>query len=327
MKNYVVERFGAEVAAEAASRWGINDADLIDLGGFESFVYEAPIAGADAVLKIGHSDRRSVDLLVAEAEFTRYLAAESITVSAALVSSAGNLVERMPDGSGAEFLATAWSKAPGDAVGRENDDAKFWAAHGALLGRMHSASISYKPTGLRRPDWDDMVFLDDSLHIPETDIAATQHRDTILRSLRELPKDRGTYGLVHHDAHGGNVLFDGTAVTIFDFDDCGYNWFANDLAIVMYYSLLAFDDPVDAAHSIWPVFIDAYQNHHHLEPWWFEQFALFLAWRDNLLLSVIHRSRASITDMDVDAWIAGYHERHATGLPLIDFDFTTGVVA
>lgn len=38
------------------------------------------------------------------------------------------------------------------------------------------------------------------------------------------------YFLIHADLHAGNLLVDGDAVTVIDFDDCGYGWFLYDLA-------------------------------------------------------------------------------------------------
>lgn len=325
MKKYVVDRYNDAIAAHAAALWGVGGDGLTDLGGFESFVYEAEIAGTAAILKVGHSDRRSHDLLVAEAEFTRFLADRDISVASAIESADRNLVEPIDDGEGGFFMATAWTKAQGDPIPRLCEDLAFWEAHGELLGAIHAATVDYKPVHGDRPAWDDDVFLEDSFHIPADDTRAIEIRDTLLAEQRALPTPPDAYGLVHHDAHGGNAMWDGSTVTLFDFDDSGYLWFANDLAIVMYYGLLPFDDPVAAAETIWPAFIDGYQRHHRLDKQWFELFPSFLAWRDVLLLSVIHRSRDTITDLDVDAWIERFHLRHATDRPLIDFDFTTAV--
>ena len=325
MKQYVIDRFSADIAAEASQRWGVAPDTLTDLGGFESFVYEAEIDGVAAILKIGHADRRSEGLLVAEAEFTRFLANRGISVASAIESGGGRLVEIVDDGEDSAFMATAWTKAKGSPPPRESTDSGFWRSHGELLGRIHAATSDFVVGAVDRPAWDDPIFLEDSFHIPADDPQAIAIRDTLYAELRSLPTLEGAYGLVHHDAHGGNVMYDGETVTLFDFDDCGYLWFADDLAIVMYYALFAFDDPGAAAELIWPAFIDGYQRHHAIETHWFTLFPQFLAWRDVLLLSVIHRSRAMITDMDVDAWIDRFHERHASGRPLIDYDFTTGV--
>ena len=92
----------------------------------------------------------------------------------------------------------------------------------------------------------------------------------------------------------------------------------------MYHSLLPHDDPVAAAEAIWPAFISGYRSSYDLDPNWFTHFPTILSWRDHLLYSVICRSRASIDNMDVDAWIERFATRHESDAPLIDYDFTIG---
>jgi len=53
--------------------------------------------------------------------------------------------------------------------------------------------------------------------------------------IRELPKDKDGYGLIHTDLHFANFFVDvetGT-VTIFDFDDCAYGWYVMDIAMTL----------------------------------------------------------------------------------------------
>lgn len=60
-------------------------------------------------------------------------------------------------------------------------------------------------------------------------------RDKILAHLKiikELPKDRESYGLLHGDFNDGNFTVDYTNgdITAFDFDDACYFWFVYELA-------------------------------------------------------------------------------------------------
>ena len=53
--------------------------------------------------------------------------------------------------------------------------------------------------------------------------------------LDSLPKDDDCYGLIHADIHQGNFFVDeNDNITIFDFDDCHYHWFAYDLAVPLF---------------------------------------------------------------------------------------------
>jgi Ser/Thr protein kinase RdoA (MazF antagonist) len=327
MKPYVVERYTPAIVSQVAQRYGLKTEQLRDLGGFESFVYETELGGRPAIIKVGHSDRRTAELLKGEAEFTRYLAENGVSVSSTIPSPVGNLIEAIDDLNGGHFYAGAWTRADGNGPGRLCDDPDFWTAHGRLLGRIHALSSGFEPSEPRfaRPHWDDPIHLNDSMYIPDSDVGANIEMRRLLGEMRSFPRTTDVYGLVHLDAHGGNVHFDGTTVTLFDFDDCGFTWFADDLAIVMYYALLPFDDPVEAAGRIWPAFIAAYQDEHHIDAAWFEKFPTFLSWRDHLLYSIIHRSNMEEDELDVAAWTDRFHARHEGGTPIVDFDFTTGV--
>lgn len=41
------------------------------------------------------------------------------------------------------------------------------------------------------------------------------------------------FGLIHADMRLANLLVEGDAVTVIDFDDCGYGWFLYDLAAAL----------------------------------------------------------------------------------------------
>ena len=54
---------------------------------------------------------------------------------------------------------------------------------------------------------------------------------------------RTTYGLIRQESHGNNFLVDDVGqITLFDFDDCAYSWFSNDIAIVLFYIVMNADD-------------------------------------------------------------------------------------
>ena len=231
MKQYVVDRFTDAIRDELASRYRVATEDLTDLGGFESFVFEADIDGRPTIIKLGHEDRRSLDMLHAEAEFTRFLAAQGIGVAAAIESPSGDLVEPIDDGVDSRFMAVAWTKAAGDLPVRNLTDPVFWRAHGELVGRIHAATVSFAPSApLRtRPHWDDPDMLDDSFHIPASDTKAIHETERLLGVMQTFDRGSAGYGLVHHDAHLWNLHVEDGSLTLFDFDDCAYTWFVNEI--------------------------------------------------------------------------------------------------
>jgi Ser/Thr protein kinase RdoA (MazF antagonist) len=53
-----------------------------------------------------------------------------------------------------------------------------------------------------------------------------------LEALKKLPRDKDAYGLIHGDFNDGNftVDYNNGNLTVFDFDDACYFWFAHELA-------------------------------------------------------------------------------------------------
>ena len=53
---------------------------------------------------------------------------------------------------------------------------------------------------------------------------------------RNIPRTRSNFGLSHRDLHGWNFFVDRGRITVIDFDDCGYDYFAHDIAMAVYYA-------------------------------------------------------------------------------------------
>ncbi|WDR03023.1 phosphotransferase [Devosia algicola] len=63
------------------------------------------------------------------------------------------------------------------------------------------------------------------------------------------------YGLIHADMRLGNVLADDNSITLIDFDDCGFCWFAYDFAAAI--SFFEAHPAVNVWKSAW---LRAYQK-------------------------------------------------------------------
>ena len=103
---------------------------------------------------------------------------------------------------------------------------------------MHRLTRAYHPPTRwhARPQWDDPIMLVDRAWLPQSEATGCQKYAEIVDWCRTLPQDDVNYGLIHFDVHAGNFFVDGAGtLTLFDFDDCHYNWFANDIAIVLFY--------------------------------------------------------------------------------------------
>src|SRR5204862_203499 len=106
---------------------------------------------------------------------------------------------------------------------------------GRTLGQIHALSKAYLPShSFRRFAWDeDKLLLDINGFLPKSEKIVWREYDMLKERLKDYPKSRQTYGLIHGDLGETNYRYQGTQLNIFDFDDCCYHWFAYDLAIAI----------------------------------------------------------------------------------------------
>jgi Ser/Thr protein kinase RdoA (MazF antagonist) len=326
MERRIKERYNESILSETMARYGIDRDALHLLDGFESFIYEYTQGEAAFILRIGHSLRRSADLVRGEVDWINHLAKGGAGVARAVESQHGRLVEAIDDGQGGHFLATAFVKASGGPPGPGFWTEPFIERYGRLLGRMHALAKSYRPAdpAWSRQQWDDPIMLEVERWLPESDGAILARYRELLATLEALPKGPDSHGLIHQDAHAGNFFVDEAgAITLFDFDDCCYSWFANDIAIVLFYAVTNRADAAEFAVRFLPPFLRGYLEENHLDLQWLPRIPHFLKLREIDLYAVIHRS-FDVDNLE-DPWVAAFMEnrrgRIAAGTPYLEFDF------
>ncbi len=110
---------------------------------------------------------------------------------------------------------------------------------GALTARMHEHARGWqRPVGFRRFAWDyDGAFgtdarwgrWQDGIAVGAQEREVLGRLDDVLASrLARFGSAAERYGLVHADLRLANLLVDGDATYVIDFDDCGLGWFLYD---------------------------------------------------------------------------------------------------
>jgi Ser/Thr protein kinase RdoA (MazF antagonist) len=306
-------------------RFGIAENQITLLDGFESFIYEFSREDGDFILRVGHSLRRTPELIQGEVDWINYLAAGGANVAQAILSVQGNLVERLDDRHGDQFLATAFVKAPGGHPQREDWTPEFIQHYGRVMGRIHALSKDYEPSdpSWRRTEWDSPGNLEIAEWLPASETGVLSQFQILMRHFETLSKDRQSYGLIHQDAHAGNFYIHNGEITLFDFDDCVYGWFIYDIAMVLFYAAVGTQDA--SAFTAWfmPPFLRGYRQENTLDPVWLPEIPHFLKLREIDLYALIHRS-FDVENLD-DPWCANYmHGRKArieAGVPFIEYDW------
>ena len=327
MDPKIAERYTNDILQEAMQRYGIKHNEIELLDGFESFMYEfyRPQDG-EFILRIGHSGRRTPEMIAGEVDWINYLARGGANVSRAILSKNGKLVEAIADGHGEQFLATAFLKAPGVPPWEATLSSDFLEHYGRVIGRIHALTKDYVPPypTWKRPEWDSPGNLEIADWLPASESAVLQKFQELLPYFETLPKDRESYGLIHQDAHGGNFFVHEGKITLFDFDDCVYGWFIYDIAMVFFYGLMGYEhDPIHVEEYA-SAFFKGYSQENTLDPKWLDTLPYFLKLREIDLYALIHRS-FDVENLE-DAWcrryMEGRKEKIENEVPYIDFDWS-----
>jgi Ser/Thr protein kinase RdoA (MazF antagonist) len=307
-------------------RYGIEKDQIRALDAFESFIYEFERGPHSYILRIGHSLRRSEALIEGEVDWINYLAAGGVSVARAIRSETGKLVEAIEDGQGGQFLATAFVKAQG----RPPHDIwspSLYTAYGELLGSMHALAEHYQPAqpAWKRPTWEvDIQFVERFL--PASEEVAKQKYRALCDHLRTLPTDSRSYGLIHYDAHGSNFLVDEAGrLTLFDFDECAYSWYASDIAYVLFFMTMNESDPPALTQAFMSHFLRGYQQAYRLDQKWLRELPVFLKMAEIFMYAVIHRDYDlnRISDQWANRFMLGRKQKIEHDVPYLDFDFET----
>lgn len=125
---------------------------------------------------------------------------------------------------------------PIDVTNQSHWNVKLFEQLGRTLGRMHALSKKFMVDEIHRPVW--TVENPDIFGI-RGDLSPwiREKYDELMHNLFPYEITEDTFGLIHNDFHQGNLIInnEGTLTTI-DFDECSYNWYAQDVAVVFYHA-------------------------------------------------------------------------------------------
>lgn len=326
MESWIKNRFTPDILSETAARYGMEPHALKALDGFESFIFQYETDGESRILRVGHAIRRSERLVLGEIDWIQFLTDGGAGVVRLVPSVQGRPLERIPDSQGGYFLATAFRRARGCHAWEVGWSDGLYRNYGRLMGTLHRLTKLYVPRDPEggRLHWDSPEMLEVETFLPKKETRIREQYRRLMDRIHDLPQTPDSYGLIHQDAHAGNFFVDdGGNITLFDFDDCVYSWFINDLAIVIFYMIVNTDQPGDLLDRFLPPFIKGYQEENVFDPRWPDAIPLFLKLREIDLYAMIHRS-FDVENL-VDPWcrrfMTGRRERLETDALFAPYDF------
>lgn len=263
----------------AKKLWHFDDTDLKFIRGNENWVYEYK----DYILRLTATYHRSPHELKAELEWVSYLGNQGLSVSVPIKSSNSCCVEKIS----ADWSCTVFKKARGEQLTKAHKFTKdVFQSWGKLTGAIHKATTFYCPSINRRNQWyEDDGYLLSQKALKETDLAnpmAIQYVE-LLNKLSTYKKNENSYGLIHGDFHHGNFHYDEVSnqITLFDFDDSNYFWYAFDLVVPFAsLELSKHFHGVEVDYTdLQKHFIEAYHKEYDLDSYWFDQLSIFRKYR------------------------------------------------
>jgi amicoumacin kinase len=322
-----------KILERAAARYGVSPERLKPLpGGHFSHVYEFSKGDQVYVLRLtppnGEIDDQSMRAIL---EWVHFLSTHGAPVASPILSSDRRLIETI-DQDGDTFLAVLFEKARGilgEELPVERWDETLVRNLGAAAGKMHAIAQGYFPADekLKRPNWDQAGnCYNPGENLDPSQAGVQEKRSKILEVARGLPKDRDSYGMIHADFHGGNffVEVESKTITVFDFDDCCYGWYAMDIAMSLFDILVLHSGQNTERFASWFLenYLLGYSRENRLDLFWIERLPLFLKLLETGVYTQVYRL---YDDAEADSWVgkfmAGRKERIEEEIPYVDLDF------
>lgn len=325
------KQFDEPMLRQAAQLLEVDPHVIQHIGGFENIVFSFMKDGQELILRVGHSTHRSPEMVVAEMHFMDYLATHQVRIVKPVLFADGELIACIDAGE-EQFILTVFEKAPGSHINSAHPEwgPKLFTQWGEVTGMMHALEQNYQlPAGMKpRPHQDVNGF--DTFDFGEEEQALYARLQEVNTQINALPHDRAAYGLCHRDLHPGNFFVQDGDIIAFDFDDCGYDYLIQDIAIAVYYGTIFgnWKEPIyelqhtsAIANQLFKDFMTGYNRHYMLNNYWMEQLPLFIEKRRLELCLLLYKSYSDASASEVNqAWLRHNIQAVKQGIPCMQLN-------
>jgi len=263
----------------------VNAAAWVNSG--SNRVYKIQMNGQNFYLRIS---TRALAYIAAEMDWINYLK-DSVKAPVLVKSNNNKAIEQYQDDD-QTYVLCLFCELPG--VFWDKNNASTWNETvfynwGSTMGKMHRLTKTYSPPegAHKRPLFEDnFIPLDYYKNVPAVYKKMAQIQEEILA----LPRDIDSYGLIHCDMHQQNLLINDNNISVLDFDDCKYGFFALDIGIALYHALWwGLPDDIfaqnDFALKIIKSFMSGYKAENTLSVFCLRKIMFFMRYRQIAALS------------------------------------------
>ena len=247
------ENHESPIANEIASYWGYDKGSVKEQRISANAVFRFKKSGEDYFLRFNPPSERTFEYIKAEVDFLNYLSDRNISVARPVKSLSGNFIEKV-DTSIDTYYAVVFLALQGKQYNIEKIDKSMFHTWGMALGALHYTSIGYNTK--YRPSWKSHLEMISKI-IPKEERFTQKELGYITDWVTRLPVNETNYGLIHYDFELDNIFWNGSNISILDFDDCAYYWYIADISIAL---KDLFKNKVDFDNDNFVSFIEGYQT-------------------------------------------------------------------
>lgn len=206
-----------------------------------NYIFKVTCSNAPFILRVSSEKHRSIQQIESEIDFQCYLYKNGAPVVTPIFTSEGKCVIIYKT-EGQNYFVSALSWAKGDNWDNRSDYTTQKQINiGKALGSIHRLSKKYTPKGIvKRRFWYE------SQHLIQARKIFLNYNSDLYRifieymeEMKTLSKEDNVFGLTHGDYLLSNYMIDDKDnVTVFDFDECEYSWYATDISICLHCYLI-----------------------------------------------------------------------------------------
>ncbi|WP_020680024.1 phosphotransferase enzyme family protein [Marinobacterium rhizophilum] len=263
-----------QLAAAAMTEWSLTY-DVLTLVKYrENAVFRVGCAGGRKyALRLHRPGYHGDDALRSELRWIAALNAQGLGIPAVIPTRSGGLMARTANSEGRIWPADLFEWVDGEPLrameprlARDTAQAvRLYRNLGGLAARIHNQATGWLPPGeFRRHCWDAEglagerpfwgPFWSLETHTPDQAALLRRVREQLWLRLSEYAADSANnqlFSLIHADLVPDNLIVDGDAVRLIDFDDAGFGWHLFEIATALFaireqpYRCAAFDALLD----------------------------------------------------------------------------------
>lgn len=275
--------------AKAADSFQFHPNTLVFISNSCNEVYRFARNNEFYILRLSEKPSLYADKIKAEVDWISYLVEHGVQASMPIKTRDNKLVA-IYDEEGKFFIATAFHMAVG--VSFDKNDPQLWGPAiftkwGETMGHMHKLTKSYSAPDVvsKRDSWS-MIDIANPFLQQAPYCILVEKLKWLENRINELPQNSDSFGLIHNDFHPYNFFVDKGEITVFDFDDSIYGWFALDIAIAATHAVWWGSPKEDRksknefAKQFLHAFLEGYFTYNQLDRYWVEQIPMLMEYRN-----------------------------------------------